>query len=70
MLNWEDLSINEDATFEEEPVEIQDVMEKRIRNKTIRLVRVLWKHRGTEETTWEREEAMKINYPHLFPSMV
>ena len=67
VLNWGDLDIDEDATFEEEPVEIQDSMEKSIRNRTIRLVRVLWKHRGMEETTWEREEAMRANYPQLFP---
>ena len=67
VLNWGDLDIDEDATFEEEPVEIQDSMEKSIRNRIIRLVRVLWKHRGMEETTWEREEAMRANYPQLFP---
>ncbi|XP_058180156.1 uncharacterized protein LOC131298696 [Rhododendron vialii] len=68
VLNWEDITIEEDATYEEEPIEIQDRSEKTIRNKTIKLVRVLWKHRGAGETTWEREETMKMKYPHLFES--
>jgi hypothetical protein len=67
-LNWEDITIEEDATYEEEPIEIQDRSEKKIRNKTIKLVRVLWKHRGAGETTWEREETMKAKYPHPFES--
>jgi hypothetical protein len=66
VLNWEDLTIEEDVTYEEEPIEIQDRSEKKIRNKTIKLVRVLWKNRGARETTWEREETMKMKYPHLF----
>ncbi|XP_058202926.1 uncharacterized protein LOC131317387 [Rhododendron vialii] len=68
VLNWEDITIEEDAMYEEEPIEIQDQSEKIIRNKTIKLVRVLWKHRGSGETKWEREETMKANYPHLFES--
>ncbi|XP_058185747.1 uncharacterized protein LOC131302972 [Rhododendron vialii] len=68
VLNWEDITIEEDATYEEEQIEIQGRSEKIIRNKTIKLIRVLWKHRGSGETTWEREETMKANYPHLFES--
>ena len=32
----------------------------------MRLVRVLWKHRGVEESTWEREDTMRATYPFLF----
>ena len=27
-----------------------------LRRKTVRLVRVLWRHCGVEESTWERED--------------
>ena len=37
-----------------------------LRRKTMRLVKVLWQHRGLEETTWEREDMMRGNYPFLF----
>ena len=36
------------------------------RCKTVRLVKVLWQHRGVEETTWEREDTIRANYLFLF----
>ena len=32
----------------------------------MQLVKVLWQHRGVEETTWEREDTMRATYPFLF----
>ena len=41
-----------DGTFEEGPVCIMDSRDQVLRRKTVRLVRVLWQHRGVEELTW------------------
>ena len=67
VINWEDVTVDEDTTFEEKPVAIEDHSEKVIRGKRIKLVRVLWRHRGVEESTWEREDVMRENYKELFP---
>ncbi|XP_058219910.1 uncharacterized protein LOC131330378 [Rhododendron vialii] len=67
ILNWEEITLNEDTTFDEQPVEIQDYSEKNIRGKTIKLVRILWRHQGIKESTWERADTMRTNYPYLFP---
>ena len=40
--------------------------EKELRNKTISLVKVLWRNHLVEEATWEREDQMRSQYPHLF----
>ena len=32
----------------------------------MRLIKVLWQHRGVEESTWEREDTIPANYPFLF----
>ena len=32
----------------------------------MRLVKVLWRHQGVEEATWEREDTVQANYPSLF----
>ena len=32
----------------------------------MRLVKVLWQHRGVEEATWEREDIVHGNYLFLF----
>ena len=34
--------------------------------KTMRLVKVLWQHRGVEEAMWEREDTMQATCPFLF----
>ena len=45
---------------------IMDNRDQVLRRKTVRLVRVLWQHRGVEESTWEREDMMRATYPFLF----
>ena len=32
----------------------------------MRLVKVLWQHRGVKEATWEHEDTVRANYPFLF----
>ncbi|KAM1814411.1 hypothetical protein ACFX11_028081 [Malus domestica] len=60
------LEINLDLTYDEEPVTILDGKDKVLRNKTVCLVRILWRNHLVEEATWETEECMKEMYPHLF----
>ncbi|XP_068328181.1 uncharacterized protein [Pyrus communis] len=45
------LEINSDLTYDEEPVTILDWKEKVLRNKTVNLVKVLWKNHSAEEAT-------------------
>ncbi|XP_028122007.1 uncharacterized protein LOC114319196 [Camellia sinensis] len=41
IINWEEINLDEDVTFEEKPVKILDRREKKLRGKTILLIRVL-----------------------------
>ena len=66
VMDWGKLVIDTDVTFEEGPMRIMDSRDQVLRCKTVRLVKVLWRHRGVEETTWEREDTMRIAYPFLF----
>ena len=45
---------------------IVDSRDQVLRRKTVRLVRVLWQHRGVEESTWELEDMIRATYPFLF----
>ena len=45
---------------------IMDSRDQVLRHKTMRLVKVLWQHRGVKEATWEREDTMRATYPFLF----
>ncbi|CAN6721578.1 unnamed protein product [Malus baccata var. baccata] len=60
------LEINPDLTYDEEPVTILDWKDKALRNKTVSLVKVLWRNHAAEEATWETEERMRDMYPRLF----
>ena len=55
VVDWGEIEVYKDGTFEEEPVCIMDSRDQVLRRKTVRLVRVLWQHRGVEESTWERK---------------
>ncbi|XP_039043539.1 uncharacterized protein LOC120182718, partial [Hibiscus syriacus] len=65
IVTTEEIEVQSDLTYEEEPVQILAHEVKQLRNKTIPLVKVLWRNHKVEEATWEREEDMKIQYPHL-----
>ena len=66
VVDWGELVIDADGTFEEGPVHIMHSQDQVLRHKTVRLVKVLWRHRGVEEATWEHEDTMRTAYPFLF----
>ena len=65
-MDWGEIVVNTDGTFEKGPVHIMDSLDQVLRRKTVKLVKVLWQHRGVEEATWEREDTMRATYPFLF----
>ena len=66
VVDWGQIEIDTDGTFEEGLVCIVDSRDRVLRRKTVRLVRVLWRHCGVEESTWEREDTMRATYPFLY----
>ena len=66
VVDWGQIEVDTDGTFEEGPVCILDSRDQVLRRKIVRLVRVLWRHYGVEESTWEREDTMRATYPFLF----
>ena len=49
VVDWGEIEVDTDGTFEEGPLCIVDSRDQVLRRKTVRLVRVLWQHRGVEE---------------------
>lgn len=62
----DELDVNEDMTYEEYPVKILETRVRITRNQRIPMCRVQWKHHSESEATWEREEDLKAEFPHLF----
>jgi hypothetical protein len=67
-LPMDDLSVQDDLTYAEYPIKILDTLTRVMRNKVIKMCKVQWSHHGEDEATWEREEELRINFPHLFSS--
>jgi hypothetical protein len=67
-LPMEDLSVLDDLTYAEYPMKILDTLTRVTRNKVIKMCKVQWSHHGEDEATWEREEELHIDFPHLFTS--
>ncbi|KAM6600555.1 hypothetical protein CsatA_020164 [Cannabis sativa] len=66
VLSYETLGLQEDLSYNERPVKILDQKDRILRNKTIALVKVLWRNSVVEEATWELESDMREQYPELF----
>ena len=66
VVDWGEIEVDTDGTFEEGLVCILDSRDQVLRRKTVRLLRVLWRHRGVEKSTWEREDTMRATYRFLF----
>lgn len=66
MIDLSELEVNQDVTFEEQPIQVLDSREQVFRGKVISLVRMLWRHRDFEETMWEREASIRERFLKLF----
>ena len=58
VVDWGEITVDTNRTFEEEPLRILDSRDQVLQHKTMWLVTVLWQHRGVEEATWEHEDTM------------
>ena len=69
VIPYEPLQLKENLTYVEEPIGIVDRMDRVLRNRTIPYVKLLWKHHGSIDATWELEHVMQQKYPELFLGM-
>ncbi|VFQ72934.1 unnamed protein product [Cuscuta campestris] len=59
------ITLDDNLTYEEEPVQILAREVKQLRNKHVPLVEVLWRNHAVEEATWETRDSIRVRYPHL-----
>ena len=55
-----------DLRYQEVPIKILDTVTKQTTMKTFRICRVQWSRHTKADATWEREDAPKKEFPHLF----
>ncbi|XP_015162430.1 uncharacterized protein [Solanum tuberosum] len=66
IIRWDSVLLDENLSYEEEPIAILDREVRKLRSKGIASIKVQWKNRPVEEFTWESEADMHERYPHLF----
>ena len=66
VLKVDEVELQPNLSYEEVPVRVMDHQVRKLRTKEIPMVKVMWRHRGCEEMTWETEADMRAKYPQLF----
>ena len=61
-----EVEISENLSYVEEPIRIVDHKIKKLQNREISMVKVVWKNHGIEEATWETVEKTKKSSPQIF----
>ncbi|XP_069151941.1 uncharacterized protein [Solanum lycopersicum] len=60
IIRWDSILLDENLSYEEEPIAIPDREVPKLRSKEIASIKVLWKNRPVEESSWESEEMNTI----------
>ena len=66
VLSYEPIQIRDDLSYEEILVEILNLKEQGLCNRTIYWVKVFWKNHLVKQASWEGEDAMLSRYLNLF----
>ncbi|GJW76333.1 putative reverse transcriptase domain-containing protein [Tanacetum coccineum] len=64
----DEIQLDDNLHMIDELVEVVDREVKRLKQSRIPIVKVHWNSQRGPEFTWEREDQIKKNYPHLFTS--
>ena len=62
------IDLQDDLRYQEVPVKIVDTVTRRTRNSAVKNCRVQWSRHSEAEATWEREDALRAEFPSLFSS--
>ncbi|GJY72249.1 putative reverse transcriptase domain-containing protein [Tanacetum coccineum] len=62
----DEIKVDAKLNFVEEFMEILEREFKKLKRNRIAIVKVRWNSKRGPEFTWEREDQMKLKYPHLF----
>ncbi|MCI50287.1 putative retrotransposon gag protein, partial [Trifolium medium] len=66
VIEVDNVQVRDDLTVETIPLRIEGREVKKLRNKEIASVKVIWGGPAGENATWELESRMKSSYPELF----
>jgi hypothetical protein len=59
------LDLQDDLRYQEVTIKILDTMTRRTQTQAFKLCKVQWSRHSKAEATWEREDTLKEEFPHL-----
>ncbi|XP_020679257.1 uncharacterized protein LOC110097307 [Dendrobium catenatum] len=65
-LSADEIEIQENLQYKEEPEKILAYDVRKLRNKQIPMIKDLWKRRTAREATWKKESDMRQSYQYMF----
>jgi hypothetical protein len=65
-IDQDTIDLQDDLRYQEVPVKILDTVTRKTRRTAARFCRVQWSRHSEAEATWEREDALRKEFPHLF----
>jgi hypothetical protein len=66
VVDWNMIQGEQEGTFQVHLVHILDRKIKNLQNQAIGFVKVQWTWYRHKDASWEHEDAMWVEYPHLF----
>jgi hypothetical protein len=66
VIDWNVIQVEQEGTLQVQVVHILDWKRNQIWNRVVKIVKVQCTLYGPEDATWEHEDAMREEYPHLF----
>ncbi|GKA32807.1 hypothetical protein Tco_0719174 [Tanacetum coccineum] len=65
----DEIRVDAKLNFVKEPVEILEIEFKKLKRNRIVIVKVQWNSKRGPKFTWEREDQIRLKYPHLFSNV-
>jgi hypothetical protein len=65
-IDYRAIDLNHDLTYRENPIRILDETVRVTRRRKIKFFKVQWSNHSEDEATWEREDYLRQEFPHLF----
>jgi hypothetical protein len=66
VIDWNVIQVEQEGVMQVHPVHILDRKNDQLWNQAIGIVKVQWTWYSHEDMTWEHEDVMRAEYPHLF----
>jgi len=66
VIDWNVIQVEQEGDFRVQHVCILDWKTNHFQNQVVGIVNAQWNWYGPEDATWEHEDAMQVDYMHLF----